>query len=96
MTAVPAPHGQKGIQVKIDFFTDGFAPKDHIEPKQAWAGGVVSIKANKAHGIPGGINKPFNRMSEIPLAIEDVLEQAGVQFCIGKPSNKLYTSIEER
>ena len=56
------------------------------------AGGVVSVKANPAHGIPGGINKPFNRMAEIPLAIEDVLEQAKVQLKIGQPSNKLYTT----
>ena len=90
MVAVPAPHGQKGIQVKIDFFTDGFAPQGQVEQRQAWAAGVVSVKANQAHGIRGGINQPFNRMSEIPLAIETVLERASVHLKIGKPADKLY------
>jgi len=47
-----ARHGQKMIEVKVRFWTDGIAAeKGKILPKHACTGGVVRLKGNPAHGI---------------------------------------------
>ncbi len=67
----PAEQGQKMIEVKVRFWTDGISkqPKS-ILPKHGWAGGVVRVKRNDSHGIIPGPPIPFNSLMEVMTAIE--------------------------
>lgn len=49
-----ARHGEKMIEVKIRFWTDGLASESgKILPKHAWAAGVVRMESNRSHtGYP--------------------------------------------
>lgn len=85
-----APYGQKMIQVKLYFFTDTIAPEGQIRPGHATASGFVGVKSNPAHGIEGGEQIPFNRVSEILPAIEDALAKSGVTLHLDGPAKKLY------
>jgi hypothetical protein len=69
-------------------------PKDKLNlSRRALLGSspLRTIKANRAHGIPGAIEGiRFNRMSEIPAKIEEALETARVMLRIGNPADKLF------
>jgi hypothetical protein len=84
-----AQHGQKMIEIKVRFWTDGLAQEQgHVIPKHAWTGGVVHIKANPAHGISEGRPKIFNSLAEIPALIEDTLIEQGIMLRVGKKMEK--------
>jgi hypothetical protein len=77
----PAPVGDRTIQARIYFWTDGIASegKGYIEPGVAWKSGTVDIKANRAHGIKAQNDPvPFNSLEDLPVAIEQALARAGV------------------
>jgi hypothetical protein len=82
----------KTIGVTIRFFTNDLAGQaDAVSPGHAWAGGMIYVQANTAHGIKAGDPFPFQRMAEIPLALEKALQASGVTLHLGSPSDKLYT-----
>ena len=59
--AAVAKHGDKMIEVRIRFWTDGIADQEHaVEPKHAWTTGIVVMDTNKSHGITPNKPKPFN------------------------------------
>ena len=80
--SVQAPHGQRGIQVVVDFWTDGIAPegRGHILPKTGWQAGAVSMRARKAHGIAAGEAIPFNSIDELTDVIKRAISRAGVEL----------------
>lgn len=73
-----AGHGQKTIKVQINFWTDNIAPKGYIKPKHCWPSGMVTVPANPAHGIRSQDPIPFNKFEDLPDAIQQALEEAGV------------------
>lgn len=83
---VPAPHGEKMIEVKVRFWTDDIAVKGEVSPKRGWTAGVVRMERNDAHSIKPGRPRPFNTLMEIPAAIEHVLMAHGVAL---QPSRKM-------
>ena len=84
-----AEHGQKMIEIKVRFWTDKLASEQgHIIPKHAWAGGVVRIKANPAHGISEGKPKVFDSLTEIPALIEETLIEQGIKLRVGNKMGK--------
>lgn len=77
--AVRAPYGQRMIEIKVRFFTDGIADAEgHVRPKHAWNVGVVRIKSNAAHGIKQTRVRHFHSLDEIPAKIEEELAAHGV------------------
>lgn len=84
-----AVHGEKMIEVKVRFFTDHIASgSGMIEPKHAWARGMVRICANQSHGITPGKSVPFNSLAEIPSAIERILIQEKVSLSLSPRMEK--------
>jgi len=56
---VEANPGEKMIEIRLRFWTNGIAPKrGQVIPKHAWTAGAVNIQANKAHGIVPKKGKP--------------------------------------
>jgi hypothetical protein len=83
----------KTIGLTIRLWTDGISPvKGQISPGNAWAGGMVRVQANPAHGLKAGEDVPFNRWAELVPAIEQALENSGVTLHIGSPASKLFTT----
>jgi hypothetical protein len=86
-SARSAKHGEKMIEVKVRFWTDGIAPEDgKVVPKHAWAGGVVRVERNDAHGLVPSRPKPFNSLLDLGAVIEKVLIEHGVSLL---PSRKM-------
>lgn len=85
---VPAPHGEKMIEVKIRFWTDDIAEKGHVVQREAWTSGVVRMEANQTHGIKPLKPKAFNSLMEIPAVIEEVLIQHGIVLYPAKKAKK--------
>lgn len=76
---VLAKQGERMIEVKILFWTNDIASgKSMIRPKHAWAGGVVKVERNRAHGIVPQPPRPFHSVMELPAVIEKVLIQQGI------------------
>ncbi len=74
LEAKEAKHGQKMIEVKLRFWTNDIAEEPgKIIPKHAWAGGVVRMESNKAHGIVPDNPMPFHTLMDIGSVIEKVL-----------------------
>ena len=82
---VQAPRGQRTIKITVRLWTDGIAPEGHVRAKHAWPHGVVTVMANQTHGIPRQPPKPFNHWNELPLAIAQALQAAGVVLEDGRP-----------
>ena len=79
VTSKEAAHGQKMIEVKLRFWTNGIAERSgHILPKHAWSSGVVRIEPNKAHGIRAGKPQPFHSLMDVSAIVEKVLIQHGI------------------
>ena len=72
--------GERMIELKVCFWTDGFAEKGYIWPEHAWTRGEVRIIRNDAHGIKPAHGCKFNSLMEIPSAIEKVLVDHGVEL----------------
>ena len=74
-----ARHGEKMIEVKIRFWTDGLASEaGKIVPKHAWAAGVVRMDSNRSHGISPENPVPFNSLLDVGAKIEQVLLDHGI------------------
>lgn len=74
-----AQHGERMIEVKIRFWTDGLASESgKILPKHAWASGVVRMDSNRSHGISPKNPVPFNSLLDVGAKIEQVLLDHGV------------------
>lgn len=82
-----AQHGEKMIEVKLRFWTNGIAEeKGKITPKNAWSAGVVRIERNDSHGITPGKPQPFHSLLDIGSVIEKVILEQGVVL---HPSRKM-------
>ena len=85
-----AKHGDKMIEVRIRFWTDGIAEqKDTIIPKHAWDSGVVVMDSNKSHGIAPESPQPFNSILDLQSAIAKVLTEHGVTLRAHRKLRKL-------
>ncbi len=90
-----AKHGEKMIEIKIRFWTDGIAENsDSVIPKHAWAGGVVRIERNNAHEITPKEPMPFNSLMELPSVIEKVLMAHGITLYASRKMKK-YFEVKE-
>ena len=89
-----AKHGEKMIEVKIRFWTDGIAEsKGKVKPKHAWTQGMVRIEKNEPHGIKPKSGAPFNSLMQIGAAVEKCLIEHGIILHIKK--NKMGRYIKE-
>lgn len=77
-------YGEKMIEVKVRFWTDGISVPDKVRPKHGLTSGVVRIKTNKTHGIVAGKTRPFNSLLDLSSAIEQVLKDHGVVLHISR------------
>lgn len=90
---VEAKHGEKMVEVKLRFWTDGIAQESgKVIPKHAWASGVVRIERNEAHGIIPGTPKPFNSLLDIGAVVEELLIEQGIVL---HPSRKMTRYFEK-
>ena len=92
VAAREAKHGQKMIEVKLRFWTNGLADEPgRILPKHAWSSGVVRIESNKSHGIVPGAPKPFHSLLDVGAVIEKLLIEQGIVL---HPSNRMRKYVE--
>jgi ASC-1-like (ASCH) protein len=75
-----APQGQKMIEVRVRFFTDGHAPSGQILPKHGHANGEVRIARNPSHDIRPGEPIMFNSIAEMPYAVERALRDHNIKI----------------
>jgi len=92
MTTKKALEGERTIKLEIYFFTNKLAKDGHVQPKHAWAAGMVTIAANETHGIGGGSPVPFHSLLGIPAAIEKVLKKRGVRLHVTREMKKYMES----
>lgn len=77
--AVRAAHGEKMLELKVLFFTNGIARRrDAVIPGHGMTRGTVRMDRHIAHARGGGRARPFNSLMELPAAIERVLLDHGV------------------
>ena len=88
-TARLTKHGEKMIEIRIRFWTDALATKGSVIPKHAWDSGVVSMKANKSHGIAPATPKPFNSISELSSKVAEVLTDHDITLHASPKTKKL-------
>ena len=87
-----AKHGQKMIEVRLRFWTDGIAEESgKILPKHAWSSGVVRIAPNKSHSIVSSNPKPFNSLLDVGAVIEKVLIEQGIVLHLSRRTQKYMT-----
>jgi hypothetical protein len=90
---MPKSTDNKTISVTVYFFTDDLADQDgDVIPGHAWAQGQVAVRANATHSIKSGYEVMFNRMADLPAAIEDALIAAGVTLHLPGAPAKLYAA----
>jgi hypothetical protein len=88
--SVVAKRGERMIELKIRFWTDGLADEpDKIIPRHAWAHGVVTIESNKSHDIQPDKPKPFNSPFELMAAIEYMLHKHEVKLHLNTTCGKV-------
>jgi hypothetical protein len=75
-----APLGEKMIEVKVRFFTDGLAPDGQILPRHGYAAGEVRVTRNPSHDIRPGEPVMFNSMAEMPYAVEKTLRDHNIKI----------------
>jgi hypothetical protein len=77
--AVRATHGEKMLELKVLFFTNGIARRRNaVLPGHGMTRGTVRMDRHIAHALGGGRARPFNSLMELPAAIERVLMDHGV------------------
>jgi hypothetical protein len=92
IAAREAAHGEKMIEVKIRFWTNGIADQSgKILPRHAWASGVVRMDPNKSHGIVSGNPQPFHSLMDVTAVIEKVLVEHGVVLHPSRKMQKYFT-----
>jgi hypothetical protein len=85
-----AKHGEKMIEIRIRFWTDGIAvQKGKIIPKHSWDSGVIVMEGNKAHEITPASPQPFNSILDLTSALAKVLTQHGVILHTNRKLSKL-------
>jgi hypothetical protein len=89
-TPAPVAEGNKTITAKIVLFTDDNPADSAQTSRQAWAQGYVQVPANGRHDIKSGTPVMFNRMADLPGAIEDALTEAGVTLRLTPCASRLY------
>jgi len=88
-SVLKAKHGEKMIEVKIRFWTNGLARgKDKILRKHALTAGVVRMEPNASHAIKPGRPKPFHTLLDVGSVIEKVLIEHGVVLHPGRRMSK--------
>ena len=86
---VKASKNERMIEIKLRFWTNGFATrKGYVRPKHAWSGGVVRVERNKTHGIRPNSPKPFHTLLDVGVVIERVLIGHGIILYPGKRMKK--------
>ncbi|HTR43355.1 MAG TPA: hypothetical protein VMH87_17215, partial [Pseudomonadales bacterium] len=89
-TARVAKHGEKMIEVRVRFWTDGITGnKDTVIPKHAWDSGMVSMERNEVHGIKPASWQPFNSILDLQSVIAKVLIEHEVTLHTNRKSRKL-------
>jgi hypothetical protein len=79
VASLEASHGQKMIEVKLRFWTNGIAKKKgQVLPKHAWSSGVVRMERNEPHGITPSGPKVFHSLLDVGSVIEKVLIEHGI------------------
>jgi hypothetical protein len=74
-----AKHGEKMIEIKVRFWTNGIANGDgKVIPKHAWTSGVVRMERNDSHGIVPQSPTPFHSLMDLNAVMERVLQKHGV------------------
>jgi hypothetical protein len=92
--SLEAKQGEKMIEIKLRFWTDGIAPEHgKIVPKHAWTGGVVRIERNKSHGIEPDNPKPFNSLLDVGAVIEKMLIENEI---ILHPNQKMRKYLKDK
>ncbi|MGA8086712.1 MAG: hypothetical protein WCA10_05350 [Terracidiphilus sp.] len=86
-------YGEKMIEVKVRFWTDGISDSGKVRPKHGLTSGLVRIKTNKTHGIVAKKSRKFNSLLELGTAIEQVLKDHGVVLHISR-GMKTYIATE--
>src|SRR5436305_154195 len=89
LSATEAKHGEKMVEVKLRFWTDGIASEPgKVIAKHAWTSGVVRIESNKSHGITPGPPKPFHSLLDVGAVIEKVLIEQGIVLHVSRKMGK--------
>jgi hypothetical protein len=70
--------GDKTIKVTVYFWTDQLEICGIVNPKAAWAYGVVVAKSNKSRDIKAVKYRHFHKLEDIPSAIRKALKDSGV------------------
>lgn len=88
-----AQRGERMIEVKLRFWTNGIAKGvGRVRPKHAWSGGVVRMERNETHGIKPRNPKPFHSLLDVGAVVEKVLIQHGIQLHPGRRMRKYFSS----
>ena len=76
----PAQHGEKTIELRIRFWTDGLGqPKGQVYPKHCCESGQVYAVKNGSHGIAASVDPVmFDDLSELPNVVAKVLSANGI------------------
>lgn len=87
-----AKHGEKMIELKVRFWTNGIADKQGwVVPKNGWSRGMVIMERNESHEIVPKDPRPFNSLMELPQVIEKVLIEHDIKLHReGKAGNTSY------
>jgi hypothetical protein len=89
-TARVAKHGDKMIEIRVRFWTDGISDQqDTVIPKHAWDSGVVVMDGNRSHGITPASPQPFNSILDLISVLGKVLVDHGVTLHTNRKSRKL-------
>jgi hypothetical protein len=87
-----AKHKEKGIKVRVYFFTTNLGIK-----KQAWDAGTIIVMANKAHGLRCeniGKSLHFDGIENILPNIKEALKQADITLFDYKQRNRRKVAID--
>jgi len=88
-----AKYGEKMIEVRIRFWTDGLSgQKDLVIPKHAWDSGVIVMDGNKTHGITPASPQPFNSILDLTSVLAKVLVDQEVTLHTNRKLRKLIQS----
>lgn len=90
---VKANKNERMIEIKLRFWTNGFAARNgYIRPKHAWSGGVVRIERNDSHGIRPNKPRPFHTLLDVGAMVERVLIGHGIVL---HPSKRMKKYVEQ-
>ena len=88
-----APKGDRMVQVTIRFWTDKITEGEgNIIPGHAWGAGVLTLEANRSHGIESGLYEHFHSMLDLPRALEKLLTKGGISLHTSNRERKYRTS----